>query len=256
MTEPAVEHDEPQEPQRLLGPQSLQEMFGGRRGIIDGAVPPIVFVVANGIRHDVREAGIAAVAAAVVLLAIRLLTKGPTRHVFSGVLGVVISAAIAARSGRASDFFIPGVVLNAGYFTLFVLSVVVRKPIVGLVLKQFSDKPATWHSNQAVRRAYAELTLIWAGMYGLRVLVQGVLLRQERVNWLAATKIILGYPPLLLVLALTMPYLRWRTAGVPVETGDPVARAVDASEQPDPSELPDEPDEPGDAERLPTTTAG
>lgn len=198
--------------------QTFEEMFGGRRGVVDGAVPPIVFVVANALRHDVRAAGVAAVASAVVLLAIRLLRRERTRHVFSGVLGVAISAAIAVRSGRASDFFIPGIVLNAGYLIVFLVSVLVRKPIIGVILKQFSDKPVSWHKHPRVRRAYAELTIMWAVMYGLRVVVQGVLLQRHQVNLLAVTKIVLGYPPLLLVLAITMPYLRWRTAGAGVDT--------------------------------------
>lgn len=208
------------EPLRLTQAQSLEEMFGGRRGIVDGAVPPIVFVLTNAVRKNVREAAAAAVASALVLLLIRIVRRERTRHVFSGVLGVGISAAIAARSGRATDFFKPGIWLNAAYLSAFVGSVLVGKPIVGLVLKQFSDKPAEWHRHPRVRRAYSELTLMWAAMYGLRVVVQEVLRRRDEVNLLAATKIALGYPPLLLVLAITLPYLRWRTAGVPVDQAD------------------------------------
>ena len=202
-----------------MGPQSLEEMFGGRRGIVDGAVPPIIFVITNSVRHNVREAALAAVASAVVLLLIRLARKERTRHVFSGLFGVLISAGIAARSGRASNFFLPGIVLNAGYLTIFVLSIIFRRPIVGLVLKQFSDKPAAWHAHRRVRRAYSELTLMWAVMYGLRVVVQEVLRRADEEAALAFTKIVLGYPPLLIVLAITMPYLRWRTKDVPVDDG-------------------------------------
>jgi hypothetical protein len=52
------------------------------------------------------------------------------------------------------------------------------------------------------------------------VLVQEVLRRRDDLNLLAVTKIVLGYPPLLLLLAVTMPYLHWRTRGVPVEEDD------------------------------------
>lgn len=211
MTEPA---DAP----RPAMPQTLEEMFGGRSGIVDSAVPPIVFVAVNAIRHDVRDAALAAIGSAVLLLLFRLVSRQRTRHVFSGLVGVAISAAIAVRTGRASNFFIPGIVLNAGYVTIFLLSVVFRRPIIGIVLKQFSDKPAEWHKHPQVRRAYAELTLMWAVMYGVRVVVQETLRRQDADGALAVTKIALGYPPLLLLLAITMPYLRWRTREVPVET--------------------------------------
>jgi hypothetical protein len=202
-------------PAEVRQAQTLEELFGGRRGVVDGAVPPIVFVAVNAVRHDVRDAAVAAVGSAVLLLVIRLLRRERTRHVFSGVLGVVISAGIAAKSGRASDYFKPGIWLNAGYLTVFVLSVVVRRPIVGVILEQFSDKPKAWHRHPRVRRAYAELTLLWASMYGLRVAVIEPLRRRDANGLAAIMKVVLGYPPLLLVLAGTLPYLRWRTAGVP-----------------------------------------
>ena len=231
--EPAADHPpalSPTEPAAdgraaLSSPQSFEELFGGRRGIVDGAVPTIVFVLVNAVRHDVRIAGATAVGSAIVFLAIRLARKERTRHVMSGVLGVAISAAIAARSGRASDYFKPGIWLNAGYLAAFVASVLVGRPIVGLVLKQFSDKPPAWHRHRKVRRAYSELTLMWAAMYGLRVGVIEPLRRRDANALAAAMKIALGYPPRLLMLAITMPYLRWRTRGVPVEQTSPAAEA-------------------------------
>ena len=223
-------------------PQSLQEMFGGRQGIIDSAVPPIVFVAVNAMGNnerqadDVRQAAVAAVVSALVLLVVRLVRRERTRHVFNGVLGVAISAGIAAKSGRASDYFKPGIWLNTAYLSVFLLSVVFRKPIVGLVLKQFSDKPASWHDHPRVRRAYSELTLMWAAMYGLRVVVLEPLRRADLNELAAAMKIALGWPVLIGVLALTMPYLHWRTAGVPVEADeaeqDEQAAQVEQAEQP------------------------
>ncbi len=217
------------------GPQTLQEMFGGRQGIIDSAVPPIVFVAVNAIADnerqadDVRQAAVAAVVSALVLLVVRLVRRERTRHVFNGVVGVAISAWLAAKSGRASDYFKPGIWLNTAYLSAFVLSVVFRKPIVGLVLKQFSDKPASWHDHPRVRRAYSELTLMWALMYGLRVVVLEPLRRADLNELAAAMKIVLGWPVLIAVLAVTMPYLRWRTAGVPVEADD--AERAEEAEQ-------------------------
>ncbi|MEO6711979.1 MAG: DUF3159 domain-containing protein [Mycobacteriales bacterium] len=246
MNQPVPDADQELSPAEMTQAEKLEEMFGGRRGVIDGAAPPIVFVATNSIRHDVREAAIAAVGSAVVLLLIRLLRRERTRHVFSGVLGVAISAGIAARSGRASDYFKPGIWLNTGYLAAFVLSVVIRRPIVGLVLRQFSDKPASWHDHPRVRRAYSELTLLWALMYGLRVAVLEPLRRRDANELAAAMKIALGYPPLLLLLAITIPYLHWRTAGVPV----PAAGDRDGSD--DDGDVIDPPD----PARLPTIPAG
>lgn len=197
-------------------PQTLAEMFGGRQGVIDSIIPTLVFITVNGVRKSLKEASLAAVASGVVLVVLRLVRKEPLRHVFSGFFGVLFAALFALWLGRAEGFFIPGIVSNSLCFLGFVVSVVIGKPVVGLLIKQFSDKPASYHHHPQVRRAYVEATLFWAAIFGVRVAVQGILVLQGRTAAAGVTKILLG--PILYVAALaaTMPYIARRTAGVPV----------------------------------------
>jgi hypothetical protein len=87
------------------------------------------------------------------------------------------------------------------------------------------EKPKEWHDHPAVRRAYAEATLLWALMFGVRAVVLETLRRLDKTGWLAIAKIAMGYPLYVAALALTVPYLKRRTASVPVPVPEPEAEA-------------------------------
>ncbi|MFN2617747.1 MAG: DUF3159 domain-containing protein, partial [Thermoleophilaceae bacterium] len=194
------------------------DLFGGARGLVDSGLPPVAFVAVNAAR-GLTAATWAAVAVGVALLAVRLARKEPLRHTVSGFLGVLIAALIARGTGRAENFFLPGIVINAVYGGGFLVSAMVRKPLVGVLLRQFSDKPPDWHDDPRVRRAYAEATVGWAAVFIARVIVQSLLVAAGRPGWLAVTKIAMGWPLFLGALALTLPWVSRRTAEVPIAGG-------------------------------------
>ena len=218
MTQPPFDPEAPTvvEPQEPIGPQfprSFEELFGGRKGIVDSALPPVAFVAVNSWKG--LDAAIwTAVAVGVVLFVWRLVRKEPLRHTFSGFLGIVIAAAIAKQTGEAKGFFLPGIAINAVYATVFVGSVLVRRPIVGMLYKAFKNHPPEWFEHPKVRRAYSEATLLWGGMFVSRVLVQLLFYKADKVGWLGATKLAMGWPLTVAVLAATVPLINRRTAGV------------------------------------------
>jgi len=195
---------------------TLGEVFGGPRGLLDSGLPLVAFVIVNA-AADLTKAVQAAIAVAVVLLLVRVVRREVVRHTISGFFGVLFAAGLARATGSARNFFIPGIVLNGAYFMAMVVSLVVRRPLIGVVLKQFSDKPAEWYAHPTVRRAYAEVTVLWASMFGLRLVVQSVLYRADETGLLAAAKLGLGYPLFIPVLAVTPLWVNRRTSGVEVE---------------------------------------
>jgi hypothetical protein len=214
--------------QKVVGARAAgidpKELFGGPRDWIDSALPPIGFVAGNAIGG--LNAGIwAAVAFEGVVVLVRLVRRETLRHAFSGALGVVIAVLFARATGQAKNFFVPGIVINAVYGVAFVLSVVFRRPVVGLIMRFVWEKPKEWHDHPAVRRAYAEATLLWALMFGVRAVVLETLRRLDKTGWLAIAKIAMGYPLYVAALALTVPYLKRRTASVPVPVPEPEAEA-------------------------------
>ena len=193
-----------------------KELFGGPRDWIDAGVPPAAFVIAN-IVAELRTAIYVAIASAVVIVVIRLITKETLRHAFSGVFGVALSALIAAKTGEAKNFFLIGIVTNILYGIGFLVSVAVRHPVVGVIMRVVLEKrPKEWHEHPKVRRAYAEATIGWAVMFLVRFGVQAFLYNKDRTGWLAVAKISMGYPLFLVAMAVTLPYVQWRSREVPV----------------------------------------
>ena len=201
-----------------------KEMFGGPRDWVDQALPPLAFVVGNAIGK--LDAGIvsALVALGLVVL-VRLVRRETLRHAFSGSLGVLIAVLIAKRTGEAKNYFLPGIIINAAYALAFFASALLRKPLVGVIMKLLLDKPAAWHDHPRVRRAMTEATIGWGLVSVLRVVVQESLRRVDATGWLAVTKIAMGWPLYLAALAVTMPYINSRTRGVEDELPEEVAES-------------------------------
>ncbi|WP_245177242.1 DUF3159 domain-containing protein [Geodermatophilus sp. DF01_2] len=108
------------------------DQLGGWRGMLDATLPTVAFIVANSLAG--LRAGIwAALGAAVLLFGLRLVRRESMQQAFSGLFGVAIAVAIAAASGQARDFFVPGLIRNAALGVVLLGSILVRWPLVGVV---------------------------------------------------------------------------------------------------------------------------
>ncbi|MGK5112631.1 MULTISPECIES: DUF3159 domain-containing protein [unclassified Geodermatophilus] len=111
------------------------EQLGGWRGMLDASLPTVAFIVANSLGG--LRAGIwAAIGAAVLVFALRLVRRESVQQAVSGLFGVAIAVGIAAASGQARDFFVPGLVRNVALGVVLIGSIAVRWPLVG-VLAEF-----------------------------------------------------------------------------------------------------------------------
>jgi hypothetical protein len=97
--------------------ETVLKALGGKKGLIDSGLPSVIFLVAFNVKHDLRQAIVAALSLSIVLAIIRLAKKDTIQHSVSGILGVLICAYIANRSGNASDFYIPELLTNLAYGT-------------------------------------------------------------------------------------------------------------------------------------------
>lgn len=108
------------------------EQLGGWRGMVDATVPTIAFIVANGIGG--LRAGIwAALGAAVLIFGLRLARRESVQQAVSGLFAVGIAVAIAAFTGQARDFYVPGILRNAALTLVLLGSVALRRPLVGVI---------------------------------------------------------------------------------------------------------------------------
>jgi Protein of unknown function (DUF3159) len=108
------------------------EQLGGWRGMVDATLPTIAFIVANSL--DGLRTGIwAALGAALLVFLLRLVRRETVQQAVSGLFAVGIAVAIAAFTGQARDFYVPGIIRNAGLAVVLLGSVVVRRPLVGVI---------------------------------------------------------------------------------------------------------------------------
>lgn len=180
----------------------LREAIGGPRGLVDSGLPAIVFVIANAV-GGLTPAIVAAVAVGVVLVAVRLYRKETLQQAIAGFFGVALAAVVAARTGHASGFFLPGILYQVVLAVGSVVSLVIGRPYVGYVLGAFDPKYAHWRSSRPLRRAMAVATVLWGLIFAARAGVQGFLYLNDRVGWLATAKIAMGWPLFAVGIAFT-----------------------------------------------------
>lgn len=172
----------------------LAQTLGGRRGVIEAAVPTAVFTTAWLATHHLTLSVGLSVGVALVLLAVRAAQRQTVQFVLSSLFGIVLAAIFALRSGRAEAAFLPGIAYNAVYAGIMLATVAARWPLVGFLVGTASGNPTGWRQDPAIVRMCSRLTLILALPCLLRVLVQLPLYYAGAVGWLGVSKIVLGWP--------------------------------------------------------------
>lgn len=218
------------------------EQLGGWRGTIDASLPTIAFVVGNAVGG--LGAGVwAALGTALLVFLLRLVRRESVQQAVSGLLAVGVAVAIAAGSGQARDYFVFGILRNALIGAVLVLSVPLRRPLIG-VLAEFlapshlgslssasllglrrggtpvavdegepeavprprepdPDPERPWRQDRRLLRAYSWLTVMWGVTFLLRVLVQALLYQKNQVALLGTTSLVLGLPVTAVAIAVT-----------------------------------------------------
>lgn len=179
----------------------LSKALGGRRGVVESAIPTIVFTVSWIVSHDLRNSLILSIGAAVVLLAARLIQRSSPQFVVNALFGIGIAAVFASRSGEAKDVFLPGILYNGGYSIVLVVSILVGWPVVGFLVGSVTGAPTAWHADKAMVRLCSRLTWLLALPCIVRVIVQYPLWVGDHVALLGTSKIVLGWPLQLAALA-------------------------------------------------------
>jgi hypothetical protein len=172
----------------------LVNALGGKKGLIDSGVPSIVFLVVFNISKEVNTAIMSALALSLILAIFRLIKKDTIQHSVSGVIGVLICAYFANKSGNASDFYIPKLLTNLGYGTVYLIANLVGWPILGVVLGPLLGENFTWRNNPARKRMYVKASWIWVAMFFSRIAVQYPIYKSGNVNLLGTVNLAMGYP--------------------------------------------------------------
>ena len=168
--------------------------LGGKKGLIDSGVPAVVFLIVFNFTKEVSTATWAALSLSLVLAIFRLTKKETIQHSVSGVIGVLICAYFANGSGNAEDFYIPKLLTNLGYGTVYLIANLVGWPILGLVLGPLLGENFTWRNNPARKKMYIKASWLWVGLFLSRLIVQYPLYKTGNLTALGTARLAMGYP--------------------------------------------------------------
>ncbi|MFE5582975.1 DUF3159 domain-containing protein [Kitasatospora sp. NPDC056531] len=183
---------------------TVLQAFGGVRGMIDMTLPGLVFIITYNITHQVSAAAWAALGLSGLFVVVRLAKRETIQHAFSGVFGVALGAWIAMKSGKAEDFYLPGLLWNVGYCIALAASALARWPMIGVMLGPITGEMFTWRKENPGRlAAYTKATWAWVVIMGLKPVILFPLYFTHNVNLLGWLKVALGIPPLLLAMYVT-----------------------------------------------------
>lgn len=195
--------DVPDEERAEPAKQTLLEQLGGFSGLIYSTLPVLVFVPMNALL-GLTVAIWTALGVAGAVLIWRLVRREPIQPAVSGFLGVGICALIAWRVGEAKGFFLFGIYTSLVYGAAFLISILVRRPLVGVVWGVLNGHGGAWRTDSRVVRLYDLATTAWVLVFGARYLVQHHLYTADSTGWLAAARIAMGWPLTALALVVTV----------------------------------------------------
>lgn len=188
---------------------ALVGAMGGVRGLFESLLPGILFLVLYATTKDVLLSVLVPLVVSVGFVAWRVLQKGQPVLAFAGLIGVGISAAVALLTGQGEDNFLWGFTVNAVLVVVLLLSMLVRRPLVGVVVGGLTAKPHAWRTERAKRAVAWRATLLWLVVIGARLAVQVPMYLAAdagvggAVEALAAAKLVMGVPLYLATLWVT-----------------------------------------------------
>ncbi|MGB9374656.1 MAG: DUF3159 domain-containing protein [Jiangellales bacterium] len=187
----------------VLDEPTLMQVLGGRRGLLDSALPALTFVItylATG--QNMPVALTSALVVGGVVAALRLARKDSLRHVLAGFAGVALSVAVVNATGRPVDYFLPSLLANVGAAVAWAVSIWVRRPLLGVVVGTIT-RSKTWRTDPRLLGAYQRASWIWTASFVLRVIVMTPLWLSDQLLALGVMKVVMGWPMVLVVIWLS-----------------------------------------------------
>lgn len=195
--------------------RGLMTAIGGWLGIVESVVPPLLFVVLYQVaaitaapravpRADLVPIVVVPLVCSAALLGYRALRKQKVGAAIGGALVIAVSALLVLGTGDAGSNYVPGFFINGVYGLAFLISLLVRRPLIGVAAGALLHL-ASWRTDRRRRRLFAWLTAAWVALFGIRLAVELPLyFAGHQVVALGIARIVLGVPLYALVLVVTV----------------------------------------------------
>lgn len=197
------------QPPRAAERESLMRLLGGRASALDASLPPVAFGLAWALTGEsIAVGGAAAVATGLAIGVWRLWSGARPLAVLLSLLGVLVGAMIALYTGDAADFYLIRLASNAVSALVWLISIAVRRPLLGLVVGALLGQRTRWRRDPDLLRAYSRASWVWVGQYLTRLVVFIPLWAAEAVVALSVAQVVLTWPLVALCVAVSWWVLR------------------------------------------------
>ena len=112
----------------------LNRALGGWRGLVDSALPSMLFVLLFVLNHNLNLALIVSIVSGVILLVFRLIERKPLTQILGGFFGLLFSVILTWRTKDASNFFLTGIITNFVYGIALFISLIIKRPLLGYLV--------------------------------------------------------------------------------------------------------------------------
>lgn len=183
--------------------------MGGISGLIYSSLPVVAFVPVSS-AFGLQTAIASALGVAALILVWRLVRRESTQPAISGFIGVGVCALIAYLVGESKGYFLLGIWSSLVWATVFALSVLIRRPIVGYVWGWVNGHDRGWRQVRRAVLAFDIATSFWVLVFASRFVVQNHLYDADETGLLGVARIAMGWP--LTAVAALVTYLAIRAA--------------------------------------------
>lgn len=199
---------------------NLLDEMGGPQGIADSSLPGLLFVTVYTISgQDLETSAIAAIGLGALIGVVRLIRGESARFAAAGFIGVLIAGFIATRTGRAEDFFLPGLLFNGGYAIAYAISIAVGWPLMGVLVGPIIGDGMKWREDPDRVRMFSRMSWVWVALFTTRLAVQLPFYLAGSLVALGIARTAMGLP--LFALGLWLNYLILRRSGIDLKALSP-----------------------------------
>jgi hypothetical protein len=184
---------------------SLADAIGGWRVIAEAIASRVLFMVVYLITGQVLTSALVAVGGVLVLAVIRLRTERKWWRAVIPLAVVGLSALLAGGTGKAVDFYLPEMVPDLVLAPVFLVSMLIRLPVIGLVVGTARGERLGWRHDPARRRLYQRCTAVFLAKFVFAAVVMVSLYLAGTLVGLGIAATVLATPAL-----AGCVYLCWR----------------------------------------------
>ncbi|BBX50337.1 hypothetical protein GCM10009645_36900 [Mycolicibacterium poriferae] len=189
----------------IASPQTpILQLIGGWRAVFDAVAPNLLLLVVYLATVDLVAATMSAMAMAVLMVLARAVAAQPVAPAVGGLLLVAMSALMALAGGDGGDVFLPDLIQTGVFSAIMVVSIAVRRPLIGMVLGPVVSG-RRWRTDPVLLRGYDWATALMATAAAIRTVSKLPFYFADDVVGLSIADLVAGVP-----LAVVTTYLQIR----------------------------------------------